>query len=70
MFSSVQICSVLNVQKTLVFDYGYTIKLLTNFFGPYRKYLDLCSRADLSLFGLYFKTAVQIFSWMEFTIAC
>ena len=33
MFSSVQICSVLNVQKTLVFDYGYTIKLLTNFFA-------------------------------------
>ena len=33
-----QICSVLNLQKTLVFDYGYTIKLLlTNQFGPYRK---------------------------------
>ena len=28
MFSSVQIFSFLNSQKTLVFDYGYTIKLL------------------------------------------
>ena len=28
MFSSVQICSFLNFQKTLVFDYGYTTKLL------------------------------------------
>ena len=28
MFSSVQMCSFLNFQKALVFDYGYTIKLL------------------------------------------
>ena len=42
MFSSVQICSFLNFQKTLVFDYGYTIKLLlTSCEVQAGKYLEL-----------------------------
>ena len=60
-FRQVFFCPV----SILSVDYGYTI--LTNWFGPYGKYLDLSSSDGPHFVRSDFKTAVQIFCRMDFT---